>query len=203
MSMREVQVKIVLIGDGAVGKTSIAHRFLGREFIHEYIMTVGVDFYKKESSIEIPEYGEIKFIWHIWDLAGQPHWKHVRPAFYLGARGALLVFDVANRESYNNAIEWAKEFIRHAGGKYPIVLIGNKIDLRESIPGCITAEEGEELAKKLSDLFGFKVPYIETSALQNINIDKAFQALGELIFKYMIEELRRKKLSLTKEEESS
>ncbi|MHA1617428.1 MAG: GTP-binding protein [Candidatus Njordarchaeales archaeon] len=196
MPVREVQVKIVLIGDGAVGKTSIAQRFLGKEFTHEYIMTVGVDFYKKETKVEFPEYGEVRFIWHIWDLAGQPHWKHVRPAFYLGARGAILVFDIANRDSYQNAIEWAKEFIRHAGGKYPLVLVGNKIDLRENIPGCITPKEGRELAKELSNLFGFEVPYIETSALLNINIDKAFQELGKLIVKRTVEELERKKSSL-------
>ena len=205
MPKTEIQVKIVLIGDAAVGKTSIAQRFLGKEFTHEYIMTIGVDFYKKETTIHVPDYGELSFKWHIWDLAGQPHWRHVRPAFYLGARGAILVFDVSNRESYNNAVQWAKEYIRHAGGKYPLVPVGNKIDLRDSVPGCITEEEGKELAKKLSEIFGFEVPYVETSALMNINIDKAFKMLAELIVFKVMESVKKKKFLLkrTKEEEKS
>lgn len=185
-------LKIVLIGDGAVGKTSIAKRYLGKEFEHEYIMTIGVDFFKKESKINIPDVGEITFIWHIWDLSGQPHWRHVRPAFYRGSRGALLVFDVSNRESYNDAIEWAREFVRNSG-KYPLVLVGNKIDLRELVPDCITSIEGKELAKKIGEELGIDVPYIETSAKENINIDAAFSMLAELIFKKLVLEVKKEK----------
>ncbi len=192
MAERSVMLKIVLIGDGAVGKTSIAKRYLGKEFEHEYIMTIGVDFFKKESKIDIPEVGEITFIWHIWDLSGQPHWRHVRPAFYRGSRGALLVFDVANRESYNDAINWAREFVKNAGN-YPLVLVGNKIDLREVVPDCIITAEGKELAKQLSEEFEIDVPYIETSALENINIDQAFNLLAELIFKKLMIDLKKDK----------
>jgi len=187
-------LKIVLIGDGAVGKTSIAKRYLGKEFEHEYIMTIGVDFFKKESKIDISDVGEITFIWHIWDLSGQPHWRHVRPAFYRGSRGALLVFDVSNRESYNDAIEWAREFVKNAG-KYPLVLVGNKIDLRELVPDCITNAEGKELAKKIGEELDIDVPYIETSAKENINIDDAFTLLAELIFKKLVIDIRKEKAS--------
>ncbi len=185
-------LKIVLIGDGAVGKTSIAKRYLGKEFEHEYIMTIGVDFFKKESKINISDVGEITFIWHIWDLSGQPHWRHVRPAFYRGSRGSLLVFDVSNRESYKDAIEWAKEFVKNAG-KYPLVLVGNKIDLREIVPDCITSAEGKELAEKISEELGIDVPYIETSAKENINIDDAFSLLAELIFKKLVMDVKKEK----------
>lgn len=193
MTTREVLIKIVLIGDGAVGKTSIAKRYLGKEFEHEYIMTVGVDFYKKGTTIEIPEIGSIHFVWHIWDLSGQPHWEHVRPAFYRGARGALLVFDVSNKQSYIDAPQWAREFIKNSGGYYPIVLVGNKIDLRDKIENCITTEEGLELAKKLSEMMNMEVPYIETSALLGINIDAAFNKLAEIIFKKTLKEIKEKR----------
>jgi len=192
VSTQEVLIKIVLIGDGAVGKTSIAKRYLGKEFEHEYIMTIGVDFFKKRSRINIENVGEITFLWHIWDLSGQPHWKHVRPAFYRGARGALLVFDVSNRESYNDAPEWGREFVRNSG-KYPLVLVGNKIDLRDSLPDCITYEEGLAMAKKISEELGIDVPYIETSAKEGINIDEAFRLLAQLVFTRILEEVKEER----------
>jgi len=189
MTTKEVLIKIVLIGDGAVGKTSIAKRYLGKEFEHEYIMTVGVDFFKKKSKIAIENVGEIDFVWHIWDLSGQPHWRHVRPTFYRGARGALLVFDVANKASYDDAPEWAKEFVKNAG-RYPIVLIGNKIDLRESVPDCTTKDEGEALARRVAQIVDTDVPYIETSAKLGINIEDAFTLLANLVFKKIMDEIK-------------
>jgi len=183
MVAEPLNIKVVLIGDGFVGKTSIARAFLGKEFEHEYIMTVGVDFYKKETEAYMEDLGNIKFLWMIWDISGQPHWKNVRPAFYRGAKGAFLVFDVSNRKSYENAPEWAKEFIKHAGRR-PIILIGNKIDLREKKPDlCLKFEDGLKLAEKISQIVGIEVPYVETSALLNINIDEAFQKLATLISK--------------------
>lgn len=192
MSTREVLIKIILIGDGAVGKTTIAKRYLGKEFDHEYIMTIGVDFFKKRTKISVDDVGDIEFLWHIWDLSGQPHWKHVRPAFYRGARGGLLVFDVSNKQSYENVLGWAAEFVRNAG-KYPLVLIGNKIDLRENIPDCITTEEGEAMAKKLSEEFGVNVPYIETSAKLGINVDEAFNKLAQLVFRRILKEIEEER----------
>ena len=111
---RLVRVKIVLLGDGAVGKTSIAKRYLGHGFIQEYKATIGVDFYIKKTELTL---NDSKFLieWSIWDLAGQPHWKEVRPGFYAGAQGALIVFDVTRKQTLLNVIEWTNEFIKNSG----------------------------------------------------------------------------------------
>lgn len=186
----QVYVKIVFIGDGAVGKTSIIKAFIGREFEHEYIMTLGMDMFRKAQKIKVDEDTIIEFIWHIWDIAGQPHWKEVRPSFYKGARGAILVYDVANTESYENIIAWVKEFIAVAGVQ-PMILVGNKIDLRENIYDCLTYEEGVNKAKEISEEIGLTVPYIESSALKKINIELIFEKIGQLIFEYASKRARR------------
>jgi len=168
-----------LIGEGAVGKTSIAKRYLKGEFTHEYKQTLGVDIFSKSTKIDIGQ-RTIRIQWIIWDLAGQPKYKDVRKTFYKGAKGGILVFDVSRKETYEAAMNWANEFIINSG-RHPIVLVGNKIDLREKYPDCVTREEGEKLAKILSKMLGYEVPYVESSALKNINIDEIFNTLGRLI----------------------
>ena len=175
----KAHIKIVLLGDGAVGKTSIAKRYLRSGFSHEYKQTIGVDVYAKNSVLDIYGY-KVDISWVIWDLAGQPKFREVRKDFYKGAKGAVLVFDISRRSTFNNVINWANEFMSNSG-KYPVVLVGNKIDLRDKVSDPVTKEEGEKLAKSLSKMFNFDVPYIESSALLDINIDDIFNSLGFLI----------------------
>lgn len=172
-------LKIVLIGDGGVGKTSIAHRYLKKGFSHEYKQTIGVDVYSKRSTINIKDY-KITISWVIWDLAGQPKFREVRKDFYKGAKGAILVFDISRRETFNNVLNWANEFL-HNAGRYPIVLVGNKIDLRDKVDDPVSAEEGQQLTRTLSKIFRIDVPYIESSALLEININEIFDKIGKLI----------------------
>ena len=175
-------IKVVLIGDGGVGKTSIARAYLRKEFQYEYMPTIGVDFYKKRIKVHAETLGEIMITWHIWDFSGQPYWKEVRPVFYEGSQGALLVFDISNLNSYRDTLTWAGEFVRNAG-KRPIILIGNKIDLRGKVDKCLTYGDGLRMAKNISENFNVDVSYVETSALLRVNIDKAFTELARSIFK--------------------
>ena len=147
-------------------------------------MTIGVDFFKKKTRMNIKEIGELTIIWHIWDISGQPYWKELRPAFYRGARGALVIYDIANFKSYENAFVWAREFVRNAG-PYPIVLVGNKIDLRDKVEGCLTFDGGLRMAERISRELSIDVSYVETSALLGINIDDAFNELAKSIIRYV------------------
>ncbi|MFQ5979011.1 MAG: GTP-binding protein [Candidatus Heimdallarchaeota archaeon] len=178
--------KITLLGDGAVGKTALRNRFLGKEFTGTYTMTIGADFASKKLALEEQE---LKF--QIWDLAGQPRFKAVREAYYRGAVGALLIYDVVRPSSFENTPTWIMEAWKHNGkGRIPIVVLGNKIDLRPTQPEAlqIKTEQGQALAEELSTMtssFGFNVHFLETSAATGENVEEAFNLLGENILSYI------------------
>jgi len=177
VSLASKQYKIVLLGDGAVGKTSLRRSFMGEQFKENYHMTLGSDFATKTFSL-----GETEIKLIIWDLAGQPRFSTVRSFYYKGAKGALLVYDVTRADSYESLANWVAELLKNNGGnKVPIVLIANKIDLREKNLFTIQKEFGLEYAKKLSEWSGFTIPYIETSAKTGENVNKAFHILIDQI----------------------
>lgn len=177
MTNRSFLFKIVLIGDGGVGKTTLRRRWMGEGFTVSYILTVGADFAVK--TLNTPYGHEVKF--QIWDLGGQPHFKEVRKTFYAGAAGALVVYDVTDRKSYNNVFGWIEEMLKHVKQKIPIVLVGNKIDLRNNVPDAITTEEGINLRKEIIEKYSLDVLFIETSAKTGENVDKAFQGMAKLL----------------------
>lgn len=177
-------MKIVLCGDGGVGKTAIRERYLGRGFQSKYMMTIGADFALKEETIDNKE---IKF--QIWDLAGQQRFGAVRSVYYLGAMGALLLFDVTRPESFQNVQSWLDEIYKNNGkGKVPIVMLGNKADLRDQFPNSVSNEVAVEYAKQLSEDTiddGFEITYLETSAKTGQNVKEAFNQLGKVYFKWI------------------
>ncbi|MFX0113800.1 MAG: GTP-binding protein [Candidatus Hodarchaeota archaeon] len=178
--------KITLLGDGAVGKTALRDRFLGKEFKGTYTMTIGADFASKQLMLDGQE---LKF--QIWDLAGQPRFKAVREAYYRGAVGALLVFDVVRPPSFENTPTWIMEAWKHNGkGRIPIVVLGNKIDLRPTQPEPlqIQTKQGVALASELTKMtrhYGFDVHFLETSALTGENVEEAFHLLARSILSYI------------------
>ncbi len=181
-------LKIILIGDGAVGKTSIRRRYLGEGFKDDYQMTIGADLAAKESSTIYSGGKQIKYL--IWDLAGQPRFNHVRKAYYMSAVGALVVFDITRPESFQNMVTWMNELWRHNGrGPVPLIILGNKTDLCERGLTCVAEEKAFTFVKRLSDLShkykGFKIHFLPTSAKTGMNIDKAFELLGEAIMDFL------------------
>ena len=171
--------KITLIGDGAVGKTSIRRSYLGETFKGNYSLTLGSDFATK-----ILQVGDLNTNMIIWDLAGQPRFKAVREGFYRGTKGALLVFDVTRKDTYENIPRWIMELLNNnQKRKVPMILIGNKSDLRGSLYKTIPSEHGENYAKELSIWSGYDVPYIETSAKFGDNVDQPFETLVKQIIK--------------------
>jgi small GTP-binding protein len=167
-------MKAVLIGDGAVGKTSIRRNYLGEEFTEGHIATIGVDLATKRVLFnqEI-----VKFI--IWDLAGQPTFEKVRGHYYSGCNGILLVYSVVDRSSFDNASKWLVEAFKNMGPLPPTIIIGNKTDLRYSLDKkkYVTSEEGEEFTKYFIDKLGVPAIFRETSAKTGAGIQDAFTEL--------------------------
>ncbi|TFG14042.1 GTP-binding protein [Candidatus Thorarchaeota archaeon] len=172
--------KIVLMGDGSVGKTSLRRTYMGEGFKAQYMITIGADFAVKKMQLE----GGHDVSIQIWDLAGQEHFKSVRSTFYKGAQGALAVYSTVERQSYENIKNWLDECWTNAGKKIPIVLIGNKIDLRQQFEDnpamrqtIVTTEEGQRLADDIASN-GVHTSFIETSAKTGENVEASFLELA-------------------------
>jgi small GTP-binding protein len=162
--------KIILGGDGAVGKTSLVHTFIEGFFENDYKATIGTSIMKKECKFTGWD-TTVRMI--IWDLAGQGQFARVRQAYLGEAKGGFLVFDVTRQETYNNIEKWYKETIRGAGENINLMLIANKIDMENERQ--VSREEGEKLAEKLG------IPYFETSAQDKDIVDEAFKLLAFIL----------------------
>jgi Ras-related protein Rab-7A len=176
---RTIVLKIALLGDGAVGKTSLRTRYLGEGFTAQYSETIGADFALKFAKIQYK--GEERLIkCQIWDIAGQPRYTQVRSILFDRSDGGLLLFDLSNRESFVNAHSWLKTYVQYAGVG-AIVLIGNKSDLRDEGGNIslVSKQDGEEMARKLSEEFKRPIPYLETSAKSGLNVEQAFEILAK------------------------
>lgn len=160
--------KIVLIGDSAVGKSNLLSRFTRNEFSLESKSTIGVEFATRTLQVEGRN---IKA--QIWDTAGQERYRAITSAYYRGALGALLVYDVTKPVTFENIGRWLKELRNHADSNIVIMLIGNKTDLEHL--RAVNTEDAQSYAEKEG------LSFIETSALEATNVEKAFQTnLGEI-----------------------
>jgi small GTP-binding protein len=154
-----------VVGEGAVGKTSLVKKYSENTFREDYLPTIGSGFATKRLTLDGKE-----ITYQIWDLGGQVQFKIVRQNFYKGSRGVLYVFDISRRETLENLMLW-KEEVTEFCGSIPSVLIGNKIDL----PRKIETQEAERYAHI------FNAPYFEASVLQNTNVNEIFEAIGKLM----------------------
>lgn len=166
-------LKIVVIGDGAVGKTSIRRRYMGEGFRTDFLATMGADFAFLETTLD-----EFVIQWQIWDLAGQPAFRNVMKSYYKGSFGALAVYDVTQPKTLDSIDGWVAEARERAGtfAELPVILIGNKIDLRGEVPSSLKTIHGFAKAKALNSGF------VETSAKTGEAIEDAFEMLARKIF---------------------
>ncbi|KAH9939585.1 ras-domain-containing protein [Amylocystis lapponica] len=154
--------KVVLIGDSGVGKSNLLSRFTRNEFNLETKSTIGVEFATRSINVD----GKTLKA-QIWDTAGQERYRAITAAYYRGAVGALLVYDIAKHGTYVNVTRWLKELRDHADSNIVIMLVGNKSDLKH-----LRAVPTDE-AKAFSTENG--LTFIETSALDASNVEAAFQ----------------------------
>mmetsp|Transcript_18378 Transcript_18378/g.43089 ORF Transcript_18378/g.43089 Transcript_18378/m.43089 type:complete len:206 (-) Transcript_18378:47-664(-) len=160
--------KLVLIGDSGVGKSCLLLRFADDAFTESYISTIGVDFRFRTVQIgEPPNRHTVKL--QIWDTAGQERFRTITSAYYRGADGIIMVYDVTNPDSFAHVKDWLAEVNRYASDDTCKLLIGNKNDRSDK---SVTTEQGARLAEEL------EMPFLEASARTAENVEKAFTRMA-------------------------
>ncbi|MHA1379723.1 MAG: Rab family GTPase [Candidatus Helarchaeota archaeon] len=179
--LKGYRFKVVVVGDPAVGKTSIILRFTDKAFRRTYIPTLGVNISEKRICYKN---AKIEFI--IWDVAGHSKFLKMRKHFYTGSDGLILVFDLTQSETLKNVNNWYNDVVKFLKEEEPIkgLLLGNKSDL------LTNGSENSELAQKLAN--SLDIPYLETSALTGENIDDAFYKLAKLLYNYSLKKSHEK-----------
>lgn len=166
--VKEYVFKIVVLGDDAVGKTSLINQYVEESFQEDYKPTLGANIIRKDVVVEKIN-SKVRLI--LWDLAGQEKYNVIRSMYFQGCVGALLVYDVTRYSTFESInSKWLEDFKKYIKKEGSYVLIGNKIDLKKQ--RVVSTEQGEKLAKeiKASD-------FVETSAKYGDNVEKAFQNL--------------------------
>ncbi|KAI5062211.1 hypothetical protein GOP47_0023234 [Adiantum capillus-veneris] len=162
--------KVVLIGDSAVGKSQLLNRYARNEFTLDSKATIGVEF---QTRTIVVDQKTVKA--QIWDTAGQERYRAVTSAYYRGAVGAMLVYDITKRQTFDHIARWLEELRSHADNNIVIMLIGNKTDL--GTLRAVPTEDAKEFAEK-EGLF-----FLETSALEATNVDSAFHTVLTEIYR--------------------
>lgn len=164
--------KIVVLGEGAVGKTAIVTRFSHGFFRTDYKTTIGSQFAVKNIDVSSPERGHVTVKLQIWDVAGQSRFQILRPMYYRGSSGGLLVFDVTRRRTFIVLEEWLDELRKAIGKDIPLVLVANKTDLPDRV---VEPSEGNEFADR------HEMPYIESSAKTGEGVIDIFDELAHVL----------------------
>lgn len=160
-------MKILLIGDSGVGKSCLLVRFVEDKFNPSFITTIGIDF-----KIKTVDINGKKVKLQLWDTAGQERFRTITTAYYRGAMGIILVYDVTDERTFTNIKQWFKTVNEHANDEAQLLLVGNKSDMETRV---VTADQGEALAKELG------IPFIESSAKNDDNVNEIFFTLAKLI----------------------
>ena len=166
-------VKVILLGDGSVGKSSLMQQFVRNEFNSDSFHTIGVEVLNKDVVLN-----NQTITMQIWDTAGQERFRSLRTPFYRGADCCLLTFDLTDPSSFNNLDMWRSEFVRHANvevpDSFPFLLLGNKADLSDQIK--VTQDQVKDWCSKNGNM-----PFFETSAKTGNNVEQAFQKAAQLL----------------------
>ncbi|XP_064415873.1 ras-related protein Rab-3B [Latimeria chalumnae] len=166
--------KLLIIGNSSVGKTSFLFRYADDTYTSAFVSTVGIDFkvktvYRHDKRVKL----------QIWDTAGQERYRTITTAYYRGAMGFILMYDITNEESFSAVQDWATQIKTYSWDNAQVVLVGNKCDVEDE--RVVPAEKGKHLADQL----GFE--YFEASAKENINVKQVFERLVDIICEKMSE----------------
>jgi len=167
---KKVLLKVIILGDSGVGKTSLMNQYVDKRFAASYKATIGADFLTKEVMVD-----DRPVTMQLWDTAGQERFQSLGVAFYRGADCCVLVYDVNNSKSFDALESWRDEFLIQASPmdpeNFPFVVLGNKVDVegRRAIP----AKRAMAFCQSKGGL-----PYFETSAKEATNVDQAFEAIA-------------------------
>lgn len=168
-------MKLLLVGDSGVGKSCLLLRFVEDKFNPSFITTIGIDF-----KIRTIESNGKKIKLQVWDTAGQERFRTITTAYYRGAMGIVLIFDVTDSRTFENVENWFQTVTQHANEDAQIFLVGNKCD--DEVNRQVSKEQGQELAAKLN------IPFLEASAKNNSNVDSIFYELASIIQEKHVEE---------------
>ena len=177
-------MKALLLGDSASGKDALREGLFRRTYTSSYLMTIGAEFGIQKIYINGHE---VKL--QLWDLDGRERFNSVRSLYYSGSHGAILVFNVTQRTTFDNILHWVEELRHHLRSRIiPVLLIGNNIEFRDtSNQSHVTTEEGERLAFRIAEMLSggqVPVPYIEISSLAREFIQEPFLLLAETIINF-------------------
>ena len=170
-SKNEETIKIIILGDSKVGKTSFIIRFTKNKFDETYLSTIGVDYKDRIINIENKQY---KLMYY--DTAGEEKYKSIPKNYIKNMQGIILMYDITNKKSFDSIIDWISDVKEIKGENFPMILVGNKIDLNESRE--VTEEMGYELAEKN------QIEFFETSNKDGTNIQEAGL---EIVYKILSE----------------
>jgi len=168
---KKVLLKVIILGDSGVGKTSLMNQYVNKKFSNQYKATIGADFLTKEVMVD-----DRLVTMQIWDTAGQERFQSLGVAFYRGADCCVLVFDVNVAKTFENLDSWREEFLVQAGPKdpenFPFVVLGEKIDLENQ--RAVSQKRAQAWCQTKNG-----IPYYETSAKEAINVEQAFQVIAK------------------------
>ncbi|KAK6435714.1 Rab GTPase ypt7 [Oleoguttula sp. CCFEE 5521] len=167
-SRKKILLKVIILGDSGVGKTSLMNQYVNKKFSASYKATIGADFLTKEVLVD-----DRLVTMQLWDTAGQERFQSLGVAFYRGADCCVLVYDVNNSKSFDTLDSWRDEFLIQASPmdpeSFPFVVLGNKVDVEES-KRMISSKRAQAFCQAKGG-----IPYFETSAKQAVNVEQAFE----------------------------
>jgi len=168
---KKVLLKVIILGDSGVGKTSLMNRYVSDKFSQQYKATIGADFLTKEINID-----DKAVTLQIWDTAGQERFQSLGTAFYRGADCCILVFSITDQKTFENLDGWANEFLQHASPQqpqdFPFVCIGNKVDLEDK--RAVEKSRAEHWIKSRNE----NIAFFEASAKMSVQVEESFRHLA-------------------------